>query len=147
MEVVEVEKLGCVVGVLWVVCSCLVLCWRIPTDGGSCLFVCFYRHYFLVFLPRLHLISSPLVLSCLALSSSTPVFCILYFTRKSFCLKLMSSTQLSPYYILASYPIFRRSGYLHVYSRSECKVRTVMLITLSKQTAKCTYTYSFSNPL
>ena len=42
MEVVEVEKLGCVVGVLWVVCSCLVLCWRIPTDGGSCLFVCFY---------------------------------------------------------------------------------------------------------
>ena len=88
MEVVEVEKLGCVVGVLWVVCSCLVLCWRIPTDGGSCLFVCFYRHYFLVFLPRLHLISSLLVSLCLVLSSSNPVFCILDFTCKSFCLQV-----------------------------------------------------------
>ena len=132
MEVVEVEKLGCVVGVLWVVCSCSVLCWRIPTNGGSCLFVCFYRHYFLVFLPRLHLISSLLVSLCLVLSSSNPVFCILDFTCKFVCLKLMSSTQLSPYYILASYPIFRRSGYQHVYSRSECKARSITLIVLSK---------------
>ena len=71
MEVVEVEKLGCVVGVLWVVCSCSVLCWRIPTDGGSCLFVVFIAiissSFFLVF------ISSLLYLSHFALSYPLPL--------------------------------------------------------------------------